>query len=324
MEPGGSAWEIPSSPMTALTEPRLDRWLSRPVAPEIVIVVGALFALRSIGIGFFADDDALIAFLAKRHPFSPAWYDLYRFVPGNPADTFTSIARGDLPWWTAPGLRLHLVRPLSSALFALDRALYGTSPLGYHLSSIAWWGALLLAVHLLFKRILPPATATLALLLFAVTEAALHPYAWLSARHALVAAAPATFGLVSAVRAREDEWALGRWLAPLGMVVALAGSEMALGGLAFWVSYEAFGPARGGTWKERLSRAAVPIAIGLAYLALYAAADGGARASGGYVDLRARVRLRAWRRSAFPRSSTRRSCTFPRSSRPSFPRPRSS
>jgi hypothetical protein len=263
---------------------RVDRWFSRPAALKIAILAGAVLALPSLRLGFFADDDALIAYLDKRASFNPPWYDLYRFVPGDPKGTLALVAHGQVAWWAAPGLRLHLVRPLSSALFALDHALYGPSPLGYHLQSFAWWLAFLLAVRSLYVRILPAPTAAIGVLLFAVTDAAVYPYGWIAARHTLVAAAPAVFALTAAVRHREERWVAGRWLAPVGMIVGLAGGEMALGALAFWTSYEVFGPRRPTAWKDRLACAAWPIAIGLAYLALYSAWKGGARESGGYVD----------------------------------------
>ena len=50
------------------------------------------------------------------------------------------------PYFAAPGLVLHFLRPLSSALMALDHALFGRRPLPYHVHTLLWYAALLAVV----------------------------------------------------------------------------------------------------------------------------------------------------------------------------------
>jgi len=64
-----------------------------------------------------------------------------------------------LPWWAAPDLRIHFLRPLTGLAFAADDRLFGDDPLGYHVVSLAWYAALLLAAAALFRRLLPAAAS---------------------------------------------------------------------------------------------------------------------------------------------------------------------
>jgi hypothetical protein len=170
-------------------------------------------------------------------------------------------------------------------LLALDHRVFGESALGYHLHSLVWFVALLAVAGALFRRVLPRETATLALVVFALADANVAPAAWVAARHGLVAAVPALLGLVALVRARQDGWSPGRWLAPLGMAVGLLGGETALGAVALALAYDLLGPSRDdGSLRSRVVRAAPTATLAVAYLAVYAAAGGGAHGSGAYLS----------------------------------------
>ncbi len=120
-----------------------------------------------------------------------ASWDLFRFVTGDPAATEPAIRFGHLPWWAAPTLRIHFLRPLTSLLFVADDRLFGDSPLGYHLHSLLWLAVLLAGVAAFYRRVLPPTAAVLALATFGFAAAHVQGYAWLSARHVIVGAAGA-------------------------------------------------------------------------------------------------------------------------------------
>jgi hypothetical protein len=248
-----------------------------------VIALAIAVVLPCLGSGFFSDDHAMLGALRLHLDVLPPWWDLYRFTPNDQSQVPPLIGQGLFPWWTSTTLHLHLVRPLASALLALDYALFGASPLPYHLHSLLWFAALLFAVRALFRRLLPPETATIALFLYAVNDAVGAPAVWISARHGLVAAAPAVLGLVAHVRARTEGWRPGRWLAPLGLALGLLGSETALGVVAFVIAFDLFGPVAG-SLADRIARAAPIAALAMAYLGLYALAGGGVRGSGGYLD----------------------------------------
>jgi hypothetical protein len=264
---------------------RLARWLCHPRFFKAVLLLALVISAPTIAIGFYADDYVLLSYLARRIPGSPPWYDLYNFFDGDALRTQANLVSG-FPWWTDPGLKLHLVRPLASALFTLEHAVFGHAPLGYHLVSIALYVALVAAAGRLFLRVLPGATGALALFLFAVCDNHLHPVGWIACQHLLLAALPAVLGLLAYLRYREEGWRPGRYLGPLGLGVGLLGGEAALGGAAYWIAYQLAGPVPPGRAAGLRARAAAALpALGLlAYFAAYKVVGGGAANTGGYVD----------------------------------------
>jgi hypothetical protein len=259
-------------------------WLDRPLATRLVFVAGMLVALPSVAVGFFSDDYAILAELKHAWLDGPTWRDLYRFTASSDEGNRALIAGGFLPWWAAPALRFHFLRPLSSALLAADRALFGDVPLGWHLHSLVWWALLLLAVRALYQRLLPGGSGTVALAVFAFSPAHVQTYGWIASRHMVVAVAPAFLALLAHVRQRQDGWKPGGWLAPLLLATGLAGGEAALAGVTFWIAYEIAGPAALGDARRRLRAAAPAMAIAGTYLVVYKAVGGGTAASAGYVD----------------------------------------
>ncbi|WP_437977233.1 hypothetical protein WMF11_09425 [Sorangium sp. So ce295] len=272
--------------MTSDTPGRIERWLRHPYAFRAVLFVAFALALPSIAIGFHTDDYMILGFLARSYPGSPPWYDLYNFAPSGARDTQALIEASGLPWWTHPELKLHLFRPLASALLTIERLVFGSAPLGYHLVSIALYLALIAAVGRLFRKVLPGATAALALLLFAVNEDHATPFGWIACQHLLLATLSTVLGLLAWLRYSEEGWRPGRYCGPLGIGIGLLGSEAALGGAAYWVAYQLAGPARPGCvarWRARLLRASPVLGL-VAYFAAYRAIDGGAANSSMYVD----------------------------------------
>ncbi|WP_433937435.1 hypothetical protein AB3662_22655 [Sorangium cellulosum] len=265
---------------------RAERWLCHPRFFKAVLLVALALAAPTVAIAFYSDDYIFLCYLEGLIPGSPPWYDLYNFFSGDPRATQARIALGGMPWWADPELKLHLVRPLTSALITLERAVFGHAPLGYHLVSIALYVALVAAAGGLFFRVLPRATAALALLIFAVNESHMNTAGWISCQHLLLAALPVVLGLLAHLRYREEGWRPGRYLGPLGLGIGLLGGEAALGGAAYWVAYQLLGPApegRAAGWRARAASALPAVGL-LAYFAAYKAFGGGAANTGGYVD----------------------------------------
>ncbi|MGO9833417.1 MAG: hypothetical protein ACLP1X_04310 [Polyangiaceae bacterium] len=263
--------------------PTLMGWLRHRLALPSVVAAGVLLAMPSVANGFRLDDHAILLSLESREPVPTAWWDLYRFVPGTPDGNRALLVDGWTPWWSAPGLRLHLLRPLSSALLALDHAVFGHQAIAYHLHALLWFAALLVVVAALFRRLLPPETATLALAIYAFSDANAQIAGWISARHYAVAGVPALLGLLAHIKARTQDWRPGRWLAPLGMAIGLLASECALGVVALAIAYDLLGgpPA---SLRRRWIRALPALALAGSYLVVYAAVGGGPRDSGEYVS----------------------------------------
>lgn len=257
--------------------------LSQPRAPRVIIVFALLLALPSLALGFFADDYLFIASLERRLSFNAPWWDLYRFTPDSSAELRRLITEGRFPWWTAPDLRVRLVRPLPSALLALDHQLFGHQALGWHLHSLLWYLALLAAAGAFFRTVLPTRSATLALLVFALSDATVFPFEWLSARYGLQAATFVTVGVTAHVRARRNGSRAGLWLARGALGAGLLAGESALGGFAFVLAYDLLA-APTEQLRDRVVKAFPSVGLVLAYLVVYGLVGGGARASGGYLS----------------------------------------
>ena len=258
--------------------------LAEPRARTVALVLGILVTLPSLALGFVTDDYGFRALLRAPAPHGRPAYDLFRFASGNLADNAAAILRGRLPWWSAPDLKIHFIRPLTGLLFALDTKLFGARAWLDHVHSIAWYLLLLLLVGALYRSLFPRGpTAALALLVFGWSHAHVYAYAWLAARHVLVGGAPAILAVWAHVRSEKEGWRPGRWLAPLALIVGLFGGEVALAGGLFWLSFDWLGQ-RTKTWRERGFTSAPVTIIVVGYLVLYRLAGGGAHDSGGYHD----------------------------------------
>ena len=245
-------------------------------------------------VGFYQDDYILIAEIEHKVPAiahqSPL--DLYR-IAADRTELERQIRNGPFPWFTAPGLKVHFFRPLTSLLFTLDHSLWGHFAAGYHVTAILLYTALVFCVGLLFRVALgvrqsgsAAATPALAALLFAIEAVHSVPAGWISSRHVMVAAIPAALGLAAHVRFMREKWRHGAWLGPLGVIVALLGSETGLGAVACWLSFDALGPAppERSSPRSRLLASMPVLAIAGAYVGMYKFFGFGAGGSGAYVD----------------------------------------
>lgn len=250
-------------------------WLGTRTAAAVAIAVSLLFALPSLRLGFITDDQGFRARLHSEH--APAAWDLFAFQSGDPSENATLIRYGRLPWWSAPDLKIHFARPLTGELFAADDALFGDRPVLYHLHSLAWFLVLLAGTAALFRAlarrgVITPEAATLALLCFGLAGAHAQGYAWISARHVLVGAA----GVAWALALYESADSRRRWLGIIPLVIGMAGSEVALGGVPLWLAL---------AWQRGNKRdLAIPAALGIIYLVAYTQLGFGTSSSGGYHD----------------------------------------
>ncbi len=253
----------------------IERALGTRRAVAVVIALAIAVAATSISIGFLTDDHGFRAVLRSENPHAPAAYDLFRFIPGDPAGNQLRIRTGRLPWWAAPDLRIHFLRPLTALAFAADDRLFGDDPLGYHVVSLAWYAALLIAAAALFRRVLPAAAATLAVAVLGLSAAHVDAYAWISARHVAIAGALSAAALALHASRRSR-------LAPIVLAVALAASEAALAAVPLWIALALADRTR--AWRRRWLACLPAVGLAALYLAVYAALGCGTRGSGGYHD----------------------------------------
>ncbi|HET6146415.1 MAG TPA: hypothetical protein VFH68_02705 [Polyangia bacterium] len=244
------------------------------------VLLGVILVLPALRAGFFGDDYLQIAQL-ESWSWSPARpLDLYSFFPRNAAVVERMRGEGVIPYFAAPGLKIAFLRPLSSALMWFDHALFGRSPVGYHVHSLAWYAGMLLTAALLLRRAAPAGSlAPLALLIFCLDDGHAMAVAFTAARNASVACTLAWLAVIAHLRWRTERWRPGGVLALVLAALALAGGEMALGALAYLVAWEL------SQRRQGRARALTPLLLLVAaYLIVYGATAWGAQGSDAYLD----------------------------------------
>jgi len=258
--------------------------LSRPLTKRLVaatVALAVLLSLPSLMLGFFCDDFIHLVALDGVDVGGARPFDLYRFATGDVARMHELVARGPWPWWCEPSIRAAFFRPIPSLLIGFDRWLFGLWAVGYHAHVVLWYGALVAAVGLLYRKVAPSKTALLALLFFAVDEAHASSVGWIASRYALVSAVFVTLSLHAYWRHRTERASGALPLSLLAYGVALGCGESALGLPCFLLAFELFTdePVR------RRARALAPFAaLTFVYLVAHRMGGYGTSGSGVYTD----------------------------------------
>lgn len=182
--------------------------------------------------GRFLDDHAQLAMLEHRYPIARSPIDLYAFARTS-TDVRALRAAGVLPWWSSDHWRLAMLRPLPSALAALDHRIAPRSALFARAHSALWLLLLLAGSYGLLTRLLGPTGASVGVLLYALSTAPVIPLGWIAARNALVAQTCLVWTfvcLLDHVRAPTRSRALRCVTASL--LASLSGEYALAGGLA--------------------------------------------------------------------------------------------
>jgi hypothetical protein len=256
------------------------RGLSAGAVVPCALTAALVASLPALGVKFASDDITHRLMLEGKVPgYVGGWLGLYDFTPpAQPASAM--IEQGMFPWFTDPNFSLRFLRPLSSATLGLDHALFGRNPMAAHAHGLLWMLVLAFAAGGLFRRWLAPPAAALAAIIFGLSGVHGIPVSWLASRHTLVAAAFGALSLWAWARYREDEHKPSVVWAVFALVASLLSSESGLVTVTLIAGYEV--AARG--LRAGLTRAALPIGIGVAYVLAYAALGYGARASTFYVS----------------------------------------
>ena len=252
------------------------------IALVAILAFGVWSFWPTLELGLAADDYMAVAVAEGRFAAPRDRLDVFNFAGGSAADVQATQRLGSLPWFAPQQLRFSFLRPLSSTLWWVDRALFGDALWAYHVHSIALWVLLALAASALYRRLLPLSAAAWATAFFALDQSQHMPVLWLCNRGALYALLLGVLGLHAHVRWREQGERWGPWAVLACTSLALAFGEWALAMLSYVFAYEALGQR--GAWWPRL-RALAPTAVpaGL-FLLLRAALGYGVRGSGTYVD----------------------------------------
>lgn len=267
--------------MTALL--RRVRGLRYATGLSVAMVLSFLLCLPALRLGFYGDERMQLAALEGRPIGSLRPFDLYRFYSGEPAEIARLVHDGQLPWWTTTSFKMAFLRPIASALLGAEHAVFGRNATLYHAVSLLVWLLLIPAVGLLFRRVLSPYLAALAIVVFALHAGHWESIGLVCARHFLLAAIPSSLGVVAYLRYREDGFRPGLALASLCFMTGLAAGEAALQALALILAYELLG-ARDPVGK-RLRAIAPLAALAVGYVILHHARGHGAYALGErYID----------------------------------------
>lgn len=250
----------------------------------VFVLVAFAVWLRREGLltGFVADDIAQIGMLDGQYVLARSPFNLFNFSDGTVEETRRLMHAGFYPWWTHPEIRLSMFRPLASAMIWLDHWLFGDHALAYHLHSLLWWCAMVLAIAWLFRRVLPVPVALLALAFVVLDETHGVLFAWIANRSALVSTALSVVAFLAYVRWRETPRTGTAWLVALWLGLAFLFGEYALCMIGYFLAYEWF--AGHGAPRARV-RAMVPMLVPTAvWFVVRAVLGHGPKHSGVYLD----------------------------------------
>jgi hypothetical protein len=223
---------------------RIRRWLASGKLPVILAVVAIALTLQVVGTGLQSDD-----YLQREILMHPANWDIkdvsvtgmFSFYNGDPERTKRLMEFGRAPWWTFEEIRLSFFRPLTEITHWLDYHLWPTSPALMHGHSLLWFGIMIFAAAVLYRKIIEPKwVAGFAAFLFAVDNSHGVPVGWIANRNALIAT---LFGIITLIvhdRWRRDGWKTGAVVGPVCLLLGLLSAEAAIATGAYLVSYEIF------------------------------------------------------------------------------------
>jgi len=255
----------------------------RAYAVLVALSIGAgLWVLSpTVDAGAISDDFLFTAMLEGEFAAPRSPLDLFNFANGSPEDVRALRRWGSVPWWAPDDFRISMLRPLSSALFAFDHAVWPGAYRAHHLHSLAWWVLLIAAVAALYRRLLPWPVAALALWTFALDRCHHGPALWLANRGGLSAIAIGVLGVLLHVRWREGA-GRGPWASTACFALALAFGEWVFPIYAYLAAYELLGQR--GPWQRRALALLPSTGAAVIFVAVRSALGYGATGSGVYVD----------------------------------------
>lgn len=210
----------------------------------IAPLLGILLTLPSLWSGWVIDDHfQRQAFLGSHRleGILGSSLDIFRFFDGNPVRTQRMMDLGIVPWWTVPDLRGAFWRPVAALTHWLDYALWPAYAALMHLHSIAWYGLLIVAVALLYRRLLgSKPVAGLGALLYAIDDGHGMPVGFLANRNAVIAAVFGVLTILFHDRWRRQGARIGWVLASLTFSASLLSSESGLSTTAYLFAYALF------------------------------------------------------------------------------------
>ncbi|MDD9967738.1 MAG: hypothetical protein OXR73_16000 [Myxococcales bacterium] len=258
-----------------------------PLRPSLAAQATLLSLAAGLAVRFNAllgdlrgDDFVQAAMLGGAFPGKRAVWDLFRFAGPTGESNAALVDFGYLPWWSSPDLSLAMFRPLASLLVSADHALFGKAPWLFHTHSMLWWMATIVLAGRLLFRLLPPAPAACALVIFALDEGHNVPVAWLANRSTLVATALGLLAVEAHLHLRERGGMRAHALLWLSLVLTVSAGEYALSVLCYPLACEVMSPGRP---LARVKACLPALIVGGGYVVLRASLGHGVTDSGFYL-----------------------------------------
>lgn len=266
---------------------KVGRWLVHPRLPIHLAILALLLMLPALWVGLQLDDYTHRALMLDRqtvvHPKPHTFLDAFSFFDGDPTTNESLRDLGVLPWWSSSGIRQSFFRPLSALSMWIDYRLWPGNPPLMHLHSMFWYAALIVAISMLYRRLLGvTVTAGLAALLYAMDATHAIPVSWLANRNAVIAV---FFGVLCLLF--HDRWRRGGegWHGAISaacLALALLAGEMGVATGAYLFSYALFLDRE--RWPTRLASLWPHALVFVVWAITYRAFDFGAREMVFYTD----------------------------------------
>jgi hypothetical protein len=233
-------------------------WLDRAAAnlglgAVVLVALAALPVLPTLFAPFFADDYFHV--------------DVASRVPDSLFGGWVLPVPRAGAWWTPPALAVEYFRPVVVLFFALDHAVYGLHPAGYHLTNLLIVAGTTALVWGIARHMLGPGLgAWAAAALFAIHPCHAGAADWISGRTDLLAGAfyAAAFFLYLESQRRRATAVPLFVLALASFALALLSKEMAITLPAMMLLHAGFflrGSRSLGVWWRLLSRESSPSSI---------------------------------------------------------------
>jgi hypothetical protein len=208
-----------------------------------------------------------------------------QFIALDPEGNLKELkAYGALPWWACDDLRVAFWRPVAALTHWVDHRLFPNSIELMHLHSILWFAAVMLAVSLLYRRLIGAGgIAALAALMYLLADFSYFPTLWLANRNALICLFFGVATLILHDRYRSE--GRRRWgfvAAPACLLLSLLSAEAGIATLAYLLAYEAI--LRRDRWATRLWALAPFALVIIGWRVAYNVLDYGASGGGFYLD----------------------------------------
>ena len=253
--------------------------LTGPRAGRRVIFMAILLAIPSLFAPLVADEH--LQATMWRTDSRRFLNDCFVFASGDRAKNLRQMEHGLGAWWMPPDFKVAFWRPLSAATHAFDLFLWPGNAVLMHLHTLVWFSALLFALGVLYRRLLKPSVAILALALYAWDDARGGVLSWVANRSALIAGFFGIAVLIAHDKWRRDGWRPGMWLAPLLLALGLLSAEMAIATTGFLFGYALC--LDRGSLARRLARLLPYFLVVVVWQAICSAGGYGVEASGSYV-----------------------------------------